>query len=47
MTVEAFSTDPSMKHLLEDLGSEARALFIMPQLLRGAFVVGGAGGAVC
>lgn len=44
VTVEAFSTDPSMKHLLEDLGSEARALFIMPQLLRGAFVVGGAGG---
>ena len=44
LTVEAFGTDPSMKYLLEDLGSGARALFIIPQFLRGAFVVGGAGG---
>ena len=44
MTLEAFTTDPGMKNSLRDLAPEARALFIVPQFMRGAFVFGGAGG---
>lgn len=44
MTLEDFTTDPGLKNSLRDLGPEARALFIVPQFMRGAFVFGGAGG---
>lgn len=44
MTVEAFAADPSAGAAVRDLKSEARALFIVPQFVRGAFVFGGAGG---
>jgi lipid-binding SYLF domain-containing protein len=44
MTVEAFISDPSVGPVIRDLKGETRALFIVPQFLRGAFVFGGAGG---
>ena len=44
MTVEAFISDPSVGPATRDLKGEAKALFIVPQFLRGAFVFGGAGG---
>lgn len=44
LTVEAFAADPSLKLPLRELGPEARALFIVPSFMRGAFVFGGAGG---
>lgn len=44
LTLEAFAADPSMKDAIGDLSREARALFIIPQFMRGAFIFGGAGG---
>ena len=44
MTMEAFAADPSMGGALRDLRSSAKALYIVPHFLRGAFVFGGAGG---
>jgi len=44
MTLEAFGADPNLKDTLRELGPQARALFIVPQFMRGAFVFGGAGG---
>lgn len=44
MTVEAFISDPSVGPATRELMGEAKALFIVPQFLRGAFVFGGAGG---
>jgi len=44
MTVEAFATDPEVGPATRDMKNEAKALFIVPQFLRGAFVFGGAGG---
>jgi lipid-binding SYLF domain-containing protein len=44
MTVEAFFADPGVRREISKLKSETRALFIVPQFLRGAFVFGGAGG---
>lgn len=44
MTVQAFTADQSVKDELRGYSKEARGLFIVPQLLRGAFVFGGAGG---
>jgi SH3 domain-containing YSC84-like protein 1 len=44
MTVEAFISDPSVGPVIRELKGETRALFIVPQFLRGAFVFGGAGG---
>jgi SH3 domain-containing YSC84-like protein 1 len=44
MTVEAFIADPSVGPATRELKGEAKALFIVPQFLRGAFVFGGAGG---
>ena len=43
-TLENFTADPGLKDSLRELSKEARAMFIVPQLLRGAFVFGGAGG---
>ena len=44
MTVEAFATDPEVGPATREMQNEAKALFIVPQFLRGAFVFGGAGG---
>ena len=44
MTVEAFAADPGVGPATRELKGEAKALFIVPQFLRGAFVFGGAGG---
>jgi lipid-binding SYLF domain-containing protein len=44
LTLEAFASDPQLKDQLKQLGKEARALFIVPQFMRGAFIFGGAGG---
>jgi lipid-binding SYLF domain-containing protein len=44
MTLESFLSDPSVGPALRDLKYEAKALFIVPQFLRGAFIFGGAGG---
>ena len=44
LTLEAFAGDPGLKEALKDLNKEARALFIIPQFMRGAFIFGGAGG---
>lgn len=43
-TVEAFAADPGLKETLRTLGPEARALFILPDVFRWGFIVGGAGG---
>jgi lipid-binding SYLF domain-containing protein len=44
LTVETFFADPGVRREISKLKSETRALFIVPQFLRGAFVFGGAGG---
>ena len=44
MTVETFISDPSVGPVIRDMKGETKALFIVPQFLRGAFVFGGAGG---
>lgn len=44
LTLEAFASDPQLKDQLKGLSKEARALFIVPQFMRGAFIFGGAGG---
>jgi SH3 domain-containing YSC84-like protein 1 len=43
LTVEAFSADPQQQDVLQWI-SKAKGVFIVPQLLRGAFVFGGTGG---
>ena len=43
MTMETFANDPVLKGAFQDW-KDAKGLFIVPQLLRGAFVFGGAGG---
>ena len=42
-TIERFAVDPQMEWF-RNHSKEAKALFILPQLLRGAFIFGGAGG---
>jgi SH3 domain-containing YSC84-like protein 1 len=44
LTLEAFASDSQLKDSLKQLSKEARALFIIPQFMRGAFIFGGAGG---
>lgn len=44
LTIEAFATDESIKDDVRGWSKEAKGLFIVPQLLRGAFIFGGAGG---
>jgi lipid-binding SYLF domain-containing protein len=44
MTINAFASDPSVGPAIRDLKADAKALFVVPQFLRGAFVFGGAGG---
>jgi lipid-binding SYLF domain-containing protein len=44
LTLEAFGADPSMAGVVRQWKSDVKALVIIPQFLRGAFVFGGAGG---
>jgi len=44
LTLEAFAADGQLKDVFKQLSKEARALFIIPQFMRGAFIFGGAGG---
>ncbi len=44
LTLEAFAHDDGMKGSLKQLGQDAKALFVIPQFMRGAFIFGGAGG---
>jgi SH3 domain-containing YSC84-like protein 1 len=44
MTLDTFASDPSVGPAIRDLNGDAKALFIVPQFLRGAFIFGGAGG---
>ena len=44
LTLEAFASDGQLKDTFKQLSKEARALFIIPQFMRGAFIFGGAGG---
>ncbi|NGZ10602.1 MAG: hypothetical protein CV088_14650 [Nitrospira sp. LK70] len=44
MTLESFLADPSMGPALRDMKQETKAIYIVPQILRGAFIFGGAGG---
>ena len=44
LTLEAFASDVQLKDQFKQLSKEARALLIIPQFMRGAFVFGGAGG---
>lgn len=43
LTIEKFAADPRLGHF-HSLAKRAKALFIVPQILRGAFFIGGAGG---
>ena len=43
LTVEQFQTDSNMG-VLRDLAKKAKGMLIMPQMLRGAFIVGASGG---
>jgi lipid-binding SYLF domain-containing protein len=43
LTVEQFQADENMG-ALRDLAKKAKGMLIMPQMLRGAFIVGGSGG---
>jgi len=44
MTLDAFTADEGMKGALKEMGKDAKGLFIIPQFMRGAFIIGGAGG---
>lgn len=44
MTLERLLADPSVGPALRDYRSETKALFVVPQFIRGAFIFGGAGG---
>ena len=43
LTVETFQTDRNME-TLRDLAKKAKGMLILPQMLRGAFIVGASGG---
>jgi lipid-binding SYLF domain-containing protein len=43
-TLEAFSTHPELLAMIRDGAPDVKAIFIVPRLIRGAFVFGGAGG---
>ncbi len=44
LSIERFRADPSLKDAIRAWSPEAKALFIVPQFTRGAFIFGGAGG---
>src|SRR5262245_11385272 len=43
LTLEQFQTDPNMAGF-RDLSKKARGMLILPQMLRGAFIIGASGG---
>ncbi len=43
LTVENFKRDPEMSGL-QKLARKARGMFVMPQLVKGGFIIGGSGG---
>ena len=44
LTIERFRADPALKDAIQSWSPEAKALFVVPQFTRGAFIFGGAGG---
>jgi lipid-binding SYLF domain-containing protein len=44
ITIDAFAADPEVGPATREMKKEAKALFIVPQFVRGAYVFGGAGG---
>ena len=38
MTLDAFAADPGLRNVVRELKGEVKALFIVPQFMRGAFV---------
>lgn len=44
LTVEAFSADPDFAEPVRELAPDVKAILIVPQFVRGALVLGGAGG---
>ena len=44
ITLDRFRDDPGMKEFLRETSRDSRGLFIMPEFMRGAFIIGGAGG---
>ena len=44
LTIERFRADPALKEAIQVWSAETKALFIVPQFTRGAFIFGGAGG---
>ena len=44
LTFESFQSDPQMEPGLREIVRKAKGVMICPQILRGAFLVGGAGG---
>ncbi|HWT79372.1 MAG TPA: lipid-binding SYLF domain-containing protein [Candidatus Methylomirabilis sp.] len=44
LTFESFSADPNLGRNMQSLVNRARGVLIYPQVLRGAFIFGGAGG---
>ncbi|HJT22470.1 MAG TPA: lipid-binding SYLF domain-containing protein [Nitrospira sp.] len=44
MTMDAFAADPSVGPSMKDFRGSVKALYIVPQFVRGAFIFGGAGG---
>ena len=46
LTIESFMTDQEIE-AIRDLITKARGVFIAPQVLKGAFIVGASGGSGC
>jgi lipid-binding SYLF domain-containing protein len=44
LTIQAFAADPAVRDDIRGWSKEAKGLLIVPQMIRGAFVFGGAGG---
>ena len=41
ITLDRFRDDPGMKEFLREMSRDCKGLFIMPEFMRGAFVIGG------
>ncbi len=44
ITLDQFRADPGMSEFLKVMSPDVKGLFVMPEFMRGAFIVGGAGG---